>query len=484
MNCRSLLATALASLPWSALAVAQAPDFDPIDAETVLDTDSTVVTPTTGAPFTVTGGVFVFRNVTIGAGKVVRGVGSKPMIWVCETMQIDGRLTVRGGDGQRVLTLGSANFPSNGGRGGAAGGDGGSGSPQIAIQSLAGQPGNGLSNVRALGGGGGQLSFDPTCQRGSGGGGGAFATNGDPWFKVKALPGYAFVQQLGVGGFGCTGASGAVTRVLPGGGPGGSLFVDARDDNNFFGAGFDFASGQAVLGELPFLTGGAGGGGGGDLSNDSLLLSPNWIQDARGGGGGGGGGCLVILANVIEVRGHVDADGGHGGGGETAGSSNKGGGGGGGSGGLVFLLASDHMDLHVKGETYANGNYEFVASADGGVCKTDGFLAPIVNGKYSWGFTTTGANYDLAPLGGLGGMGIVQLAAPAGANLDNTNTRLDDSIHLISNGVPLSGASKQRFLAWRGYRNAQGVRVDDNGVPVVIGDNEGDIRPSPVLMRL
>jgi hypothetical protein len=44
------------------------------------------------------------------------------------------------------------------------------------------------------------------------------------------------------------------------------------------------------------------------------------------------------------------------------------------------------------------------------------------------------------------------------------------------------GAAKRQFLGWRGFRNAQGVLVGDAGVPTNIGANEGDIRPSPVLL--
>jgi hypothetical protein len=80
-------------------------------------------------------------------------------------------------------------------------------------------------------------------------------------------------------------------------------------------------------------------------------------------------------------------------------------------------------------------------------------------------------------------MGIVQLVVPSGTNQDGTNTVLDDNIVLRQNGLPLSGAQKRAFLAWRGFRNAQGVLVDDFGVPTNIGANEGDIRPAPVLLR-
>ncbi|MCU0863903.1 MAG: hypothetical protein MUC36_08935 [Planctomycetes bacterium] len=484
------IAAATAALAITPLASAQTLDWIAPPGVTVLDTDSTTLQPTTGPAITVTGGVFVFRNVTIPNGSTVIGRGSRPMVWITTTMQVDGRLSVDGEDGEKVLTLNAPFVPATGGRGGAAGGDGGRGSPQIALRSLAGQPGNGPGNTPGLGGGGGLLA-SPQCALGSGGGGGAFATIGDPWFKAPAGTGTAFVQRGGIGGFGCGGISGAVTRTLVGGGPGGTLFVDARADNDFFGLGFDVSSGQPVPGELTQLVGGAGGGGGGDIAFDAPLLSPAWINDNKGGGGGGGGGALLVFAStdiVVGPGGRVTANGGNGGSGElgsfpSAVGNNAGGGGG--SGGLLILAALGQIVLEVKGGTYANNNFDFVLSADGGICTTSGFPPNFIFGKYELATSPSYAgNYDRAPLGGFGGMGIVQLAAPSGTNQDGTNTVLDDNIVLRLNGVPLQGAQKRAYLAWRGYRNAQGVLVDDFGAPTNINGNEGDIRPAPVLLRL
>src|SRR5690606_21332556 len=76
-----------------------------------------------------------------------------------------------------------------------------------------------------------------------------------------------------------------------------------------------------------------------------------------------------------------------------------------------------------------------------------------------------------------------QLMAPPGDNTtDGTNTRLDDNIVVMQQGLPLSGVDKQRMLAWRGFPNSAGVFVDDSGVPTAIGDDEGDIRPSPTSL--
>jgi hypothetical protein len=484
-----LLVVAATIAAFSSFATAQTPSWTATAAETVLSTDFVQMVSTTGVPVNVTGGVFVFDQVTIPMGCTVRGLGSRPMIWIVNTMRIDGTLSVRGGDGTRVDTLGAANFAAQGGIGGPAGGNGGAGSPGAVLQSLAGQTGFGPNNVPAAGGGGGALSWLTACQNGSGGGGGAFTTLGDPWFKTPPGTGTTFLQRSGFGGYGCTGASGGPTRVLPGGNPGGLLCFDTRTDNNFFGLGYDLAAQQFVPGELTLLTGGAGGGGGGNLSNDNTLLSPNWINDARGGGGGGGGGCLLVVAQVnivVGPTGRIVANGGNGGGGEQAGSCNRGGGGGGGAGGMLILVAAGQIELHVKGETYANNDYDFVLSADGGVCTTGTFGQPVVTAKYPGNGQPTfaGTNYDARPLGGFGGMGTIELVARIGTNVDGTNTVFDDNIVLFSNGVPLAGAQKQRFLAWRGYRNAQGVYVDDFGAPTNIVGNEGDMRPTPALLPI
>lgn len=480
---------ALATSLLTPFASAQSLDWTATAPETVLSTDSTIMQPTSGPPITVVGGVFVFNQVTIPAGTVVRARGSRPMVWIVNSMTIDGELRADGQDGQIVLTIGTAIVPQAGGLGGPAGGRGGRGTPNATARSFTGEPGDGSGGLPGQGGGGGIMSLLASCQRGSGGGGGAFATLGDPWFKSQAGTGIGFAQRAGFGGYGCLGASGTATRTLPGGAPNLPLCNDGRTDNDFLGIGFDYASQTLVAGELPLLVGGAGGGGGGDRASDQLLQSPNWPSDAIGGGGGGGGGCLLIAAQgniVVGPTGLISANGGNGGGGEQAGSSNEGGGGGGGSGGLLILASRGQIHLHVKGETYANNDFDFVLSADGGISRTTAFGSTLVLRKYpaNGAPTVAGTAYDATPLGGFGGMGIVQMVTFAGSNADGTNTRFDDNILLFRNGLPLSGAQKQRYLAWRGYRNAQGVLVDDAGVPTNIQGNEGDIRPAPVLLPI
>src|SRR5262245_25657805 len=172
MICQPTLRLVAVTLVCAPFATAQLPDFYPTAQETVLNTDVTQVVPVVGPPYTVTGGVFHFRNVTIGLGTTLIGTGSRPMLILCERLEVGGHITVSGTGGERVQTIGTANIPALGGLGGPNGGRGGAGSPQMAMQSLQGQSGNGPGNSPGLGGGGGLLSFLPTCLRASGGGGG------------------------------------------------------------------------------------------------------------------------------------------------------------------------------------------------------------------------------------------------------------------------------------------------------------------------
>ena len=316
-----------------------------------------------------------------------------------------------------------------------------------------------------------------------------------------------FQQQTGVGGNGCIGNSGTVTRNLQGSVPGPLAFSDPRSDNNFWGVGVRFdGTPLRITGELQVPVGGGGGGGGGDLSFSTCNTGdPNFDNDSSGGGGGGGGGVLIVKALgpiIIADGGNINADGGSGGGGEPSGSCTRGGGGGAGAGGMVILMSATRIDINARGTgagasaRYLYGgtapdtnDFAFSISADGGACVTGSAFAPIVTRKYqadgtgaiptTWGQQV----YDLAPLGGFGGMGVVELMAPPGAtNADGTNTRLDENINFYRGGILQSGASKRNLLAWRGFPNQLGQGVDDSGAVITIGDNEGDIRPSPILL--
>ena len=485
-------------------------EFEPQAPLTVMNTNFTQVTPKNGAAYNVSGGVFNFLNVNIPAGKEVQGQGSNPMVWlVSGRFEVAGTLSVRGGNAPLVATTSNANVPKAGGAGVCGGGDGGAGSPSATLRDAAGATGNGPLQAPGRGGIGGALSCTAGCGRGAGGGGGALATQGDPNFKVKVAAAGTeppanpvnifpiFQQQTGSGGNGCIGIAGAVTRGLAGAVPGPTVFVDSRNDNNFWGVGIRFdGTPLRITGELSVPIGGGGGGGGGDLSYNSSCTTDdvNFENDSSGGGGGGGGGVLVVKALgpiIVAEGGRITADGGNGSGGEQSASSSRGGGGGGGAGGMVVLMSATRIEINARGTgtnyLYGgpagdNNNYDFSISADGGICATGTFQAPIVQRKYVSNsgtaipatFRTT---YDVAPLGGFGGMGIVQLMAPAGDNTDNTNTRLDDNIVVLRSGVAVTGTAKTNLLAWRGYQGR-----DDAGTVVTINDNEGDIRPSPVLL--
>ncbi|MCB9886810.1 MAG: hypothetical protein H6838_15060 [Planctomycetes bacterium] len=476
-------------------------DYAPNSREVVLDTQFTQIVPTNGLPFNVNGGVFNFHDVTIPQGVTVQGRGPNPMIWlVSGDFRVAGELSVRGGDGARVNGLITGNFVTAGGVGSCGGGNGGDASPDAVNRDLRGANGNGPLQVPGRGGGGGRLACTAGCYGGngggSGGGGGSLASQGDPHYRQPQGTGTSFQQKVGIGGAGCSGSSIARTGVLAGGEAGARPFVDNRNDNDFWGSGLDYGRNIRITGELSVPMGGGGGGGGGDTSPSfSCSLTANQpANDFSGGGGGGGGGVLIVKAlGEIEVlpTGRINADGGNGGGGAAAGSCGDGGGGGGGSGGMVVLMSAKRIILHAHGVQsanrwrYAQNDYDFVLSADGGTCRTGTFGAPVVTKKYpaSGSPMMAGAQYDENPLGGLGGMGLVQLMTPPGDNsTDGTNTRLDDNIVVIQNGLPLSGTAKQQMLAWRGFPNASGTYVDDNGTPTNIGDDEGDIRPTPTLL--
>jgi hypothetical protein len=481
-------------------------EFEPAVGEVVLNTAFTQVVPKAGLPFNVSGGVFNFKNVTIPQGVSVKGQGPNPMVWLCSgDFRVGGELSVRGGNGARVDTLNSANFAKAGGIGICSGGNGGDGTPSGTKRDLRGASGNGPLQVPGLGGTGGRIACTTNCYTGSGyagngggsgGGGGTLATQGDPRFDTAVYTGTTFQQKRGFGGAGCSGSAGR-PNTLPGGDPAPLVFTDARADNNFWGAGINFATNLRIAGELSVPMGGGGGGGGGDTSYNTNCSTTDqtFTNDYSGGGGGGGGGVLIVKAlGEIEIlpTGMIIADGGNGGGGEQVGSCGEAGGGGAGSGGMVILMSAKRIILHAhstngrylfRGPTAVDKDYNFSITADGGVCTTGSFTAPVVSRKYpaSGQAVMSGTLYDTNPLGGFGGMGIVQLMVPPGDNSDNTNTALDDNIEVRLPQNPPAGVNKQSIIGWRGHPNAAGtVFTDDNGVPFVA--EEGDIRPAPTLM--
>jgi hypothetical protein len=397
------------------------------------------------------------------------------------------------------------------------GGRGGRGSPSVVDTDLRGEAGFGPFQQPGGGGAGGAHACTlALCNRGGGGGGGSFATRGDDhhflaWLGIP--PGLPAVAR-GAGGPMCQTTHPTRLRAAAGA----LAFVDERPDNDFWGMGVDLRRTMRIAGELLVPRGGSGGGGGGDTG---VRCPPNSLfhTDWRGAGGGGGGGAIIVQALgriVVKHRGLISASGGHGGGGDTYGTNGNAGGGGGGSGGMVVLMASGiHIVAH--GVAYAdgllasnqNGAYDFAIDADGGVGLRSPFQGNQVAGKYPGrGAPSSVAAFDVNPVGGFGGMGLVQLMTPPGDNLpeaaggDGTLTRLDDAIFFYpddrrleqglasanphaANGPALRGLRKARYLGWRGLVDEHGVGRDDGGQAVTLpaqGHGEGDIRPSPVLL--
>lgn len=479
--------------------------FEPNTTEVILNTDFTQITPVGSPPINVSGGVFSFASVLIPDGVTVRGEGSRPMIWLVNgDFEVRGSLQVNGGVGDRVDVLMSANFPTGGGPGVCGGGAGGEGSPVSTDRSLSGEAGFGPGQQPGGGGGAGLYAIISSCARGSGGGGGSFSTEGDPYYPPNGGP--RWTQVSGPGGEGCAGINNAPSRTLQGGNAGPRPFTDASDANDFFGSGLDLAAGVRLEGELLQLQGGAGGGGGGDRGTSGALGDPNFINDEKGGGGGGGGGVLVVQALgkiTVGVNGEITANGGDGGGGEQAGSNERGGGGGGGSGGMIVLISAESIELGVRkrlpaslAETYEEGDNIFSLSADGGIGTQGNFANISIVGKYGSNRNSPGMpTWNNNPAGGFGGMGLIQLLTPPGNDTDGTNNRLDDNItffeEVAGSPVAVSNNRKVELLGWRGYVDSQGMRVDEAGNPITVGTSGldpalvtgwGDIRPSPILL--
>lgn len=486
-------------------------EYEPTAREVVLNTSFTQIVPKNGLPFNVSGGVFNFKNVTIPQGVSVKGQGPNPMVWlVSGDFRVAGELSVKGGNGSMVTTLNSANFAKAGGVGVCGGGNGGDGTPSGNRRDLFGATGNGPLQVPGKGGGGGRLACTAGCWTGSGyadsgggsgGGGGTLATQGDPRYDTGSYTGSQFQERLGIGGAGCSGSYNSRTAVLAGGTAGPRVFIDTRADNNFWGTGINLATNIRITGEISVPMGGGGGGGGGDTSYNTSCSTTDagFANDYSGGGGGGGGGALIVKAlGEIEIlpTGKIIADGGGGGGGEQVGSCGEAGGGGGGAGGMVVLMSATRIILHAHGTTSGattrylfrgpaaiDKDYNFSISADGGVTTTGSFTAPVVTSKYPavGGALLSASVYDENPLGGFGGMGIVQLMVPPGDNSDGTNTALDDNITVVLPTNPPVGLTKQSVLGWRGHPNETGtVYTNDNGVAFTA--EEGDIRPAPTLL--
>ncbi|MBI5851213.1 MAG: hypothetical protein HZB39_09310, partial [Planctomycetes bacterium] len=135
------------------------------------------------------------------------------------------------------------------------------------------------------------------------------------------------------------------------------------------------------------------------------------------------------------------------------------------------------------GGTYSERDYSFALSADGGTGTQGEFAGTSIQSKYPPSI------YPQRPIGGFGGMGLIQLHVPPGDDADGTGCAFDDHIRFLdvdANGFPfeVSAARKTALLGWRGWAQPDGTRVDDRGRVLARLEGEGDMRPSPILLPL
>lgn len=460
-------------------------DWAPNGAETVLRTDEQTLWFQNGRSATFQGGVLKMKNLHIGQGQVVRAFGPNPLVLVVDgDAVIDGVLSGDGADA-KVRLIGALyqgmgdvvppyvgpNLPGptlpnaqvTPGPGGGAGG--------AVFWGSAGQVAGGAPLGAGHGGGGAGTSVCSPATEASAGGGGGGMVRGDPWFPSFGGS-TTFVEALGVG----------ASNSVVGGAAGEPWFTDPDPNNNFWGRAYVPREHRAVVGELARPLGGGGGGSGGSLLDSAC----NGVPFGRPGDGGGGGGVLVLQVRgrvVVGSTGSVHANGGNGCSIWNYAPSVLGGGGGG-AGGTVVLMAGQGIALHTHGETFANRDYDFALAADGGVSRGSTFGLTVLRKYPANGQPVfTEVEYHATAFGGFGGMGAIQLMVPVGTtNADGTNTVLDDAITILRNGIELTGVEKQRYLGWRGFADANGVFVDDFGVPTGTIGGQGDMRPDPILM--
>ena len=246
-------------------------------------------------------GPFQFTTVDIPAGITVRGIGTQPLVILCQgDVKVAGRLDVSGEPGSRPS-------PGSGGPGGGDGGAGGTSGPP-AEQGNAGSGrggGGGGSPTNSFGlsaGGGGGGGFG---NHGISGGSGAFG-NGTPGAGGAPYGSPALVPLRGGSGGGGGGGDAIVTTPpgAGGGGGGGALLISTP-------------AGIEILGSVL-----ANGGDGGPGYSDS------------GNGGGGSGGGIRLFASSVSIFGEVRARGGAGG------TQQYGGYGGDGGGGRIAIIRS------------------------------------------------------------------------------------------------------------------------------------------------
>ncbi len=330
--------------------------------------------PTTEVP--IISGVLDVNDFIVDSGGRVVFLGSNTAtILATGSVMIAGEVNLNGGDNAGDGTLNTTNQPEEGAAGQAGGGSGGQGSFLTAQSTPVGGRGNGAFDVPGLGGLGGETGYSSPSgtngkerRRGAGGGGGRLGQDvrfdfddglgGLGFFRCQALIG----MDAEPGFSGSLDGMGAVSQATfaMGGAMSPFPFLDASDNNDFFGTLLT-SNGSQILGELPSVWAGAGGGAGGDaVSSSTFPLTPFTITgDEKGSGGGGGAGGLLILAiGNIEITGdgELTADGGTGGAGENVIFFDRiGGGSGGGSGGHIVMSSASSIIISSESTNIATG---------------------------------------------------------------------------------------------------------------------------------
>jgi hypothetical protein len=445
-------------------------------------------------------GVVDVRDLHIEEGGEIRVQGPNTMkINATGEVRIDGRLDLGGFNAKDVATLNTGNQVEIGGAGAAGGGKGGSASEIVTSSTPRGGRGDGPFRSGRLGGDGGETGFSndlstngKDTRRPGGGGGGRFAKNYTGTIQPTTIS-----VEAKKGGDGHTLSTGAISGIKPakGGEPGDGPFLDASDENNFFGTRPVVSGGTLVglvRGELPSLWAGYGGGGGGNANPAARFPTPNWNfgSDEKGGGGGGSAGGIHIKALgriVFGIEGEVNANGGRGGTGENTNFLDHiGGTGGGGSGGHIILESASQVDFSDNGTITTGISFEFV-QAGGPPTKIGGT-------DYVNSCCRTFSN------GGAGGPGIIQIHVPDNISPPSDAPTADIRIptHLVGQPegldlfttpppyvmIPTFGARSKARSDWISIGGADQnpggseslVRFLFDGIETTPGPDEGKVR--------
>jgi hypothetical protein len=228
-------------------------------------------------------GINHYNSLTVNYG-VALTCGTGTMIFVKETLTVNGLITSSGQGG-----AGGASYGGSGGQGGGLAGSGGAGGSYTYD-----------SNNKYMAGSGGSTDFSGGIAQLYYNGASGIGTVYQGWGIEK----FAYAKGGGGGGGGYTGAG-------AGGAGGGSLLIEAMN---------------VIIGSTGAIRADGLNGGNGSMSGS-------------GGGGGGGGGILVINCSTLSNSGAISAVGGAGGTGSGASGGWYGYNGGNGGTGIVAIIS-------------------------------------------------------------------------------------------------------------------------------------------------